>query len=86
MLRGAAAEGADDAAKAHHLQHDLPVVSGSGRSTVGEHTFDWSQNDVFSIPHWSFASHMAKDGDASLFIVSDKSAFENLDLLREELQ
>ena len=33
------------------------VVSGSGRSTVGEHTFDWSQHDVFSIPHWSFASH-----------------------------
>jgi gentisate 1,2-dioxygenase len=26
------------------------VVSGSGRSTVGEHTFDWSQHDVFSIP------------------------------------
>src|ERR1051325_3963165 len=55
------------------------VVSGSGRSTVGEHTFDWSQNDVFSIPHWSWASHTAKDGDADLFIVSDKVAFERLD-------
>jgi gentisate 1,2-dioxygenase len=62
------------------------VVSGSGRSTVAEHTFDWSQNDVFSIPHWSWASHTAKDGDADLFIVSDKVAFERLDLLREELQ
>jgi len=62
------------------------VVSGSGRSTVGEHGFDWSQNDVFSIPHWSFASHTAKDDDASLFIVSDRSAYERLDLLREELQ
>jgi len=62
------------------------VVSGVGRSTVGEHTFDWSQHDVFSIPHWTFASHTAKDGDASLFIVSDRSAFERLDLLREELQ
>jgi gentisate 1,2-dioxygenase len=62
------------------------VVSGSGRSTVGEHTFDWSQHDVFSIPHWSFASHEAKGGDADLFIVSDRSAFERLDLLREELQ
>jgi gentisate 1,2-dioxygenase len=62
------------------------VVSGAGRSTVGEHTFDWSQHDVLSIPHWSFASHMAKDGDAHLFIVSDKSAFERLDLFREELQ
>ncbi len=62
------------------------VVSGQGRSTVGEHSFDWSQNDVFSIPHWNFASHQAKGGDADLFIVSDRSAFERLDLLREELQ
>lgn len=62
------------------------VVSGAGRSTVGDHTFDWSQHDVFSIPHWSFASHEAKGGDADLFIVSDRSAFERLDLLREELQ
>ena len=62
------------------------VVSGAGRSTVGEQTFDWSQHDVFSIPHWTFASHEAKDGDADLFMVSDKSAFERLDLVREELQ
>lgn len=62
------------------------VVSGQGRSSVGEHTFEWSQNDVFSIPHWNFASHEAKGGDADLFIVSDRSAFERLDLLREELQ
>lgn len=62
------------------------VVSGQGRSTVGEHTFDWSQHDVFSIPHWTFASHEAKSGDADLFMVTDKSAFERLDLLREEMQ
>ena len=62
------------------------VVAGQGRSTVGEHTFDWSEHDVFSIPHWRFASHAAKDGDASLFIVSDRSAFERLELLQEELQ
>ena len=62
------------------------VVSGSGRSTVGEHTFDWSRHDVFSIPHWSFASHTATNGDAQLFIVSDRVAFERLGLLREEYQ
>jgi gentisate 1,2-dioxygenase len=62
------------------------VVSGAGRSTVGEHTFDWSRNDVFSIPHWNFASHTPIGGDADLFIVSDRSAFERLDLLREEYQ
>jgi gentisate 1,2-dioxygenase len=60
------------------------VVSGTGRSTVGEHTFHWSQHDVFSIPHWNLASHTATGGDADLFIVSDKVAFEHLDLFREE--
>jgi len=62
------------------------VVSGTGRSTVGEHTFDWSQHDVFSIPHWNLASHTAIGDSADLFIVSDKAAFERLDLLREEYQ
>ena len=60
--------------------------SGSGRSQIGEHSFEWSQHDVFSIPHWTWASHEALDGDADLFIVSDKSAYERLDLLREEMQ
>jgi gentisate 1,2-dioxygenase len=62
------------------------VVSGSGRSTIGEETFDWSEHDVFSVPHWTWASHTASGGDADLFIVSDEVAFERLGLLREELQ
>jgi gentisate 1,2-dioxygenase len=62
------------------------VVSGSGRSTIGEKTFEWSQHDVFTIPHWTWAQHQAIDGDADLFLVSDKAAFERLDLVREELQ
>jgi gentisate 1,2-dioxygenase len=62
------------------------VVSGSGRSVVGEQTFEWSQHDVFTVPHWTFASHTAREGDADLFVVSDKVALERLDLLREELQ
>jgi gentisate 1,2-dioxygenase len=62
------------------------VVSGAGRSTIGDKTFEWSQDDVFTIPHWTFAQHQALDGEADLFLVSDKSAFERLDLVREELQ
>jgi gentisate 1,2-dioxygenase len=50
------------------------VVSGHGRSTIGDSSFEWSQNDVFTIPHWTFAAHQAK------------VAFERLDLVREELQ
>jgi gentisate 1,2-dioxygenase len=62
------------------------VVSGEGRSTIGDATFEWSQHDVFTIPHWTWARHEAKGADADLFLVTDKSAFERLDLVREELQ
>ena len=62
------------------------VVAGEGRSTIGEQSFEWSQHDVFTIPHWTFARHEARGGDADLFMVTDKSAFERLDLVREELE
>ena len=62
------------------------VVAGEGRSTIGEKTIEWSQHDVFTIPHWTWARHEAKGGEADLFMVTDKSAFERLDLVREELQ
>jgi len=61
------------------------VVSGEGRSTVGERKFEWSRHDVFSVPHWTWASHEAA-GSADLFVVTDRAIFERLDLLREELK
>ena len=62
------------------------VVSGRGNSRIGEHAFDWSQHDVFTVPHWTWACHQAIGGDADLFAVSDRAAFENLDLVREEIE
>jgi gentisate 1,2-dioxygenase len=62
------------------------VVAGEGRSTIGGESFEWSQHDVLSIPHWTWASHQAKGGDADLFLVTDRSAFEALDLAREEME
>ncbi len=62
------------------------VVAGQGRTTVGDHTFEWSQHDVFSIPHWTLAEHTALSGDADLFVVTDKPVYERLDLIREELK
>ena len=59
------------------------VVSGEGRSTIGELTFQWSRHDVFTIPHWTWASHDARG--AELFVVTDRAIYERLDLLREEL-
>ncbi|MET0632116.1 MAG: cupin domain-containing protein [Xanthobacteraceae bacterium] len=62
------------------------VVSGEGRSLIGEQSFEWSRHDVFTIPHWTWARHEARGGDADLFMVTDKSAFEALDLVREEME
>ena len=62
------------------------VVSGDGRSTIGEQRFEWSRHDVFTIPHWTWASHEARSASADLFIVTDRELYARLDLLREELQ
>jgi gentisate 1,2-dioxygenase len=61
------------------------VVSGEGRSTVGDRRFEWSRHDVFTIPHWTWASHEARSAAADLFIVTDRAIYERLDLLREEI-
>lgn len=62
------------------------VVSGEGRSRIGDQAFEWSRHDVFTIPHWTWATHEARGGEADLFIVTDRSVFEALDLVRVELQ
>lgn len=62
------------------------VVGGAGRSTVGDQTFEWERDDVFTIPHWTWANHTALTADADLFLVTDRSLFEQLDLVREEMQ
>jgi gentisate 1,2-dioxygenase len=78
--------------RAHRATHNAVclVVSGEGRSTVGEASFAWSPHDVFTIPHWTWASHEATSvgstGSADLFIVTDREIYERLDLLREELR
>jgi gentisate 1,2-dioxygenase len=61
------------------------VVSGEGSSAVGDQSFEWSQHDVFTIPHWTWASHTPRSASAELFIVTDRAIYERLDLLREEL-
>ncbi len=62
------------------------VVNGAGRSTMGDAAFEWQQHDVFTIPHWTWASHTALSGDADLFLVTDRSLFEQIGLVREEMQ
>jgi gentisate 1,2-dioxygenase len=62
------------------------VVCGEGRSMIGDEIFEWSEHDVFTIPHWTWARHEAKSEDADLFMVTDRSAFERLGLVREEME
>jgi len=62
------------------------VVSGQGRSTVGEREFEWSRHDVSTVPHWTWASHEPRGAAADLFVVTDRAIFERLDLLREEMR
>jgi gentisate 1,2-dioxygenase len=62
------------------------VVSGEGRSSVGGASFEWSQHDVFTIPHWTWASHEPRGGAADLFIVTDRAIYERLELLRDEIR
>ncbi len=61
------------------------VVSGEGRSSVGDKVFEWSRHDVFTMPHWTWATHEPR-GAAELFVVTDRAIYERLDLLRDEIQ
>jgi gentisate 1,2-dioxygenase len=62
------------------------VVAGEGRSTVGDRRFDWSEHDVFTVPHWSWSVHEALSAEADLFMVTDRSVMEALGLLRIEVE
>jgi gentisate 1,2-dioxygenase len=62
------------------------VVSGEGRTTVGDSRFEWSRHDVFTVPHWTWASHEARGRAAELLVVTDRAIYERLDLLREEIR
>jgi len=60
------------------------VADGEGSSTVGDVTVNWSANDVFTLPHWSWYSHRAETPDAKLFMVTDREIVRRVELLREE--
>ncbi|MFM1816544.1 MAG: hypothetical protein RLZ98_3239 [Pseudomonadota bacterium] len=62
------------------------VVEGSGRSTVGEQTFEWGPRDIFSCPHDNWISHRPDTGTARLFQVTDREVLRRLDLLAEEFR
>lgn len=62
------------------------VVEGSGRSHVGETSFTWQQNDVFTLPAGNWIGHRADGRRARLFVTTDRDVFLKLGLLKEELR
>lgn len=59
------------------------VVEGSGRSTIGDETFEWGPRDLFVVPSWHFVRHYP-DSDAVLFSYSDRAIQEKLGFWREQ--
>ena len=59
------------------------VVEGMGRSTIGDASFEWAENDIFVAPNWALQQHRA-DSEAVLFSFSDRAAQEKLGLWREQ--
>lgn len=62
------------------------VAEGSGRSTIGETTITWEKNDVFTIPHGNWTSHIAATKGAVLFAMTDRDLMARLGLLRDEVR
>ncbi|RKE38670.1 gentisate 1,2-dioxygenase [Paraburkholderia sp. BL23I1N1] len=60
------------------------VLDGEGASQIGDSTFSWKKNDIFTIPHWTWASHRAETDRAHIFTMTDRELYRRLELLREE--
>ncbi|MDB5964896.1 MAG: hypothetical protein JWQ72_1396 [Polaromonas sp.] len=62
------------------------VAEGEGSSTIGDTSISWARNDVFTLPHWQWASHVATSGSAKLFLMTDRDFVAGMGYLREEHQ
>jgi len=60
------------------------AIDGEGTSSIGGETFEWKKHDVFTVPHWNWASHRARSSTADLFMFTDREVLNRLGLLREE--
>ncbi|MEK9833309.1 MAG: gentisate 1,2-dioxygenase, partial [Rhodospirillaceae bacterium] len=59
------------------------VVEGTGKSIIGDQTFEWGPRDHFVVPCWVPQKHIANE-DAVLFSYSDRPAQQKLGLWRED--
>lgn len=61
------------------------VLRGNGVSRVGDRDLNWAENDVFTLPHWSWITHRSVSDDAIIFVFTDRGALDALGFLKEEL-
>jgi len=59
------------------------VFRGSGATVIDGRRFRWTMGDMFVTPSWAAVDHEA-DGDADLFLLSDRPVLEALGLARAE--
>ena len=62
------------------------VIEGDGTTVVDGTALEWSRNDAFCVPAWSWHSHAngSAGDDAVLYSVTDTPTLEKLALYREE--
>jgi gentisate 1,2-dioxygenase/1-hydroxy-2-naphthoate dioxygenase len=62
------------------------VVRGQGATMVDGTELNWSENDCFAVPNWTWHQHVnrAPSQDAILFSVHDTPVLRALGLYREE--
>jgi gentisate 1,2-dioxygenase len=60
------------------------VIDGEGESRIGDKTHKWSKRDIFTVPHWTWASHRAATEPTRLIVITDREVLKRLGYLREE--
>jgi gentisate 1,2-dioxygenase len=60
------------------------AIDGEGESRIGDKTHKWAKRDIFTVPHWTWASHRATSEPARLIMITDREVLKRLGYLREE--
>ena len=62
------------------------VAEGEGATNIGDKRIDWQKNDIFTLPHWTWISHVAASDNAKLFLSTDRAVLKQINLLRDEVK
>ena len=60
------------------------VVSGSGRSIIGDTEYEWEAGDTFCIPSWYKYQHYANSEEVYLYRFDDRPMLDALGFYRSE--